>query len=573
MVGSPSVPGAITVYELTGGEIVPITIGQSSVQTTTGTIGALGATITLTAGTNLAAGTAVSVNSAGHAVQTWGPAPNVNGLVKLGEAGISSVNSCVLMLTSTVGIAFLGFSSGALPFTVNLSTGAITLGVLNTDAKLSSVTWSGFAPSGILAGAPTATRLSGTTFAIAYQPEAGGLWTAFGSISGSGAGLAITINAPAEFDTNNFYTNGWAWVTALTATSYVISYGNSAGSNSLNIVGVSVSGTTPSPGTPVNIDPGTGGNITALFLTTTTFLVIWENTSTSFIEAQVGALSGNSITMQGSPAVSAFSIANNGAPGFSALVLSATQVAISAALDTLGPPAYNGGIICLISISGASVSFGATTPAPAAAVMAALDTTHLIVAGGIGVPNTIGSIDNVNVRTFIAPQVYTLTGGAFVPAGASQASQYSALGGVVTQSSSLYIASLSDGLYTWPLVEGDNNGNMSPPFQHYGLLGYWIYPLDSTHVLATLMDTLDNLYARVINTPAFTNAPPIGCVASAVTSGNPATITLSGPCSGFSGLTPGAGYYANGDGTLTTANTGHPMGVAAKSSQLIVSLK
>ena len=66
------------------------------------------------------------------------------------------------------------------------------------------------------------------------------------------------------------------------------------------------------------------------------------------------------------------------------------------------------------------------------------------------------------------------------------------------------------------------------------------------------------------------NGGPIGFVASAVTSGDPATVTLQGVATGFTGLTPGAYYYENGDGTLTTANTGHVAGYALTSSTLSI---
>ena len=106
---------------------------------------------------------------------------------------------------------------------------------------------------------------------------------------------------------------------------------------------------------------------------------------------------------------------------------------------------------------------------------------------------------------------------------------------------------------------------------HYGLLGYWLSPIDSTHALATLLDSNYFLSARVINIEPFTLAVPIGITAAGATSGNPVTVALPGSVvSGLTGGTAGTNAYWNGDGTLTNANTGHLAGTWATSSSLLV---
>ena len=100
--------------------------------------------------------------------------------------------------------------------------------------------------------------------------------------------------------------------------------------------------------------------------------------------------------------------------------------------------------------------------------------------------------------------------------------------------------------------------------------GYWHCTIDSTRAMALLWQTDLTLGVRVIGAVANIGPGPIGCTASAVTNGNPATIVTSGSCAGFTGLTAGVQYYYNGDGTVTSANTGHPAGVAIDSATLLV---
>ena len=116
----------------------------------------------------------------------------------------------------------------------------------------------------------------------------------------------------------------------------------------------------------------------------------------------------------------------------------------------------------------------------------------------------------------------------------------------------------------------DETGLVSPAIQHQYLSNYWVYGLSATKGLATLESGITGNSARVINMPSTVcSAGPIGLSPSAVTRGNPATISLSGSVAGFSGLTAGTQYYVNGDGTRVTANTGHPIGVALDATHML----
>ena len=87
--------------------------------------------------------------------------------------------------------------------------------------------------------------------------------------------------------------------------------------------------------------------------------------------------------------------------------------------------------------------------------------------------------------------------------------------------------------------------------------------------MALLIDGANNFIARVITFEPI-NSTPIGFASSACTATQSCTVTLNGIANGFSGLTAGAHYYIDGDGTLTPGNTGYSAGVALTSSTLLI---
>jgi hypothetical protein len=105
----------------------------------------------------------------------------------------------------------------------------------------------------------------------------------------------------------------------------------------------------------------------------------------------------------------------------------------------------------------------------------------------------------------------------------------------------------------------------------HNVIQYWVFAVSSTTVLAVLWNVDDTISTRIISAVSNLSQGPIGLTASAVSSSGTATIVPPGQvCANLTGLTPGLAYYHNGDGTVTTANTGHLAGTALTSTTLLV---
>lgn len=489
-----------------------------------------GGSVSLTADTDIAAGTSVSVNSAGNAVQTWGPAPNIAGVVSIIPAsligapyfayinpqdathfiGWTTINGAALAAVVACSISGDSISSGTpvvledlslyniIPLSNSLFVGfggepaqviagtisslAITLG---TDIEVSDI---GYGATGI--------ALNSTTFLMA-----GGI-SGPNIQAGTVSGTAITLGTAVNVGTENV---AKPQMVALSASLFVLAYGDGAGSNNLTLVAGTVSGTTITLGTPVATD-----------LTIQQCAGIAKLSATKFV---VLALDGISTSYQ-------------------ALVGS-----VSTTTTTLGAPLAVSGPSAVPPDLGAN---GTDIPHPSIAVV---DATH--VAFGAG-------------KTL--PKIYTVSG--LTLSGPSPSFAVAAIDSVVTAGSLLVVSDTLANVYE----VDQTTGRQSPIFPHVNLSQYGLSPITSTTVLAWFFNNLLDLQTRVITVKPIASAP-IGCVADDVTSGDSATVTLSGACDGFSGLTPGTQYFANGDGTLTSADTGHSIGFAKTATQLIVQPK
>jgi hypothetical protein len=498
-------------------------------------------TITLTADTDIAAGTAVSINSSGHAVQTWGPAPNVANLATLlGGNGVAEPYfQAVLVLNASQSVIFdLGPSdagNGAQPFSI--SSEVITAGVIDTQTPSKSPRSS----TGSVNINQVAAALTGSLFIVAYQDpgNSNNITVAAGSIAAN----VITYGTPVQVAAQALGGNGTLQIFKLDASHFFIISQLNDGSLVANAG--SVSGTTITLGAPQTIAViSTYDNFFASVLSSSAILISYnDSTASNIATLLVATVSGTALTLNATATVS-------GTAGPSAVTaLSATSFGL---ID-------NSATIYAGSISGTTISTGAGVEAGVGSsenLLFALGTSTLV-NFGIGAPNFFSVSGTTVSKT---------SGGALLDNG---------LGGnpinfpAVLSSSMLMF---SDGNFS--IYEQDNTGLVSPPVKHFGLTGYWFYTLDATHALAVLgistgANSPSTYAARVINAEAITPSGPVAFASSAVTSGNSGTFTTSGSVSGFSGLTVGTPYYVNGDGTLTTANTGHKAGVALSATELL----
>ena len=533
-----------------------------------------GNTINLTADTNIAAGSSVSVNSSGHAVQTWGPAPNVADTATLFTGQVPFFGGpLALALSASQFVAFQGnggpiFGPGAVAF--SLSGETISVGTPSV--------------SGGLQNAQSAAALDSSHLVYAYL-DAGNLYVQAGLISENTISLGSAVEASADggsFISNNLRV-GFA---ILSSTKFVLAYSDSAAQN-WYVVGT-VSGTTITLGTPsdTGLPSGVNINLIPIAMSASEVILAWVDNDSNLVTAAVGAVSGTSISL-GTPVTITGAYASASTPGPASspagvygIKLDTTHFCLTYNIAS-GADIYQG-FAAVGSISDTSITFGSqvqvapwwASPPP---IVVALSANELVFYGGSSTP-TVYSLSGTALSLVLAGVAISVPNSAPIPSSnnvAFNANPANLYGG--TNISPLFpplaIAGSSafiweDGL--WNIYGETTAGIISPPVAHPGINNYAFLPISDSQVLALLVDGAANLLARVINFEPINASPPIGFAASAITSGNSGAITISGVASGFSGLTPGDAYYHNGDGSIVTANTGHKAGVALTSSTLLI---
>lgn len=532
----------------------------------------------LTAGTDVAAGSVVSManDGSGNGVQTWGPAPNVDGVVTVfapptifgpNMSGPSQATPGVLDMGSGVYVVFASAplsagkrgSIGDFPATRPITTvsGAVTVGVLNTDSTFAEIC--GYA------------KLSSAAFIYAYT-SAGGVYVNVATLSGSGGSLTIAVGgSPIQIDGASDVTGltgviGSNPLIALTSTLAVLTYWD--GTNTF-AVPLGISGETITPGTPNSNGDTFASPLSAVMLSATEMMLIWAAGSIQAVYASVTASAIDVGSTAAGPDVGLFNAFSNAGVAFAtwteavpgdpantyagravAINFSGTDAAFGSAITAgafWSPNNKTTPFISFLSSTALAFYTGWTTP-----VFAELSGNTLTPTGNerplplvwTGYTNSIAQQDPQGlfgtVPTIFAPPM------------------------AVVDSTNIIF---EDG--EWSLYQCDIDANLSPKIKHEGLLFYAIYPTSPSYVLALLVDYTGATLVRMIGINPISNGP-LGLTAAGASNGDPLAVVTGGECPGFTGLTPGASYFANGDGTLTLGNTGHYIGKAKTPTTMIV---
>ena len=361
---------------------------------------------------------------------------------------------------------------------------------------------------------------------------------------------------------------------ALSSTTFALVYVDNANENWV-VIG-SVSGTTITLGTPVDtsLAGGRGTQVGLIAMSSSQVVLYWIDQSTFELTAVVGTVVSTAVTLA-TPVALSSPVTSASSPAPYGVKVDSTHFCISHPVyaNPSAPSAVYG---VAASIAATVITFGsAEVVIPGwwsgfpliGAFVVALSSSEVAFIAGSTQP-TVASLSGVTLTPTIGetlPIPLALSAAGSPLFGAPYGSTPNWLPMVVVGSVLLWV----DGLFN--LYEGDASGDVSPSIAHPGILFYALLPISSTKAMALLVDGAMNILAHVVNCPAFNTSVAIGCTASAVSSSATATVVTSGQsCSGFSGLMPGAAYYHNGDGTLVTANTGHPAGTALTSSALLV---
>lgn len=520
----------------------------------TGPTGPSSNTITLTAGTDLAAGTAVAINSSGQAVQTWGPAPNVSGVEVL-ISGIISGGPAITSLNMLSSNIFVGWAySLGNPLVASLVAGSIdditlTVGPINTSVvesidfvlpmsssafvvvdqngntaacNISSLNITGGTPIEIGNSSVVAQRLSDTTFVVLLVDGT----VVIGIITID----VISFGTPVSIGN---ISNTAGQIEVLSSTSFVVVFGDANTAGQLTAVVCTVAVDVITVGTPSIITGTSASNFSQPgVISASSFVVGWitngQSNSSATAYAAVATVSDTDIVW-GDPVILSY--------------MSQPPFILQQSSDELS------GQIPFYSV-------------------AVIDSTHI----AFGMGGVLPQICTISGNTLIVPSPIPLdnrgtpsiNGIIFSP---GQSPTSLSINSVVSCGSNIMV---SDGISN--VYEVDNSGNVSLYFEHADLWNYGLSPIDNSHALAWFNDFNANFLARVITYEPITESGPIAFVASDTTMGSDAIIYDSGICPGFTDLIPGQRYFINGDGTITVANSGHLAGVAKSATELIIKL-
>jgi hypothetical protein len=513
---------------------------------------------TLTADETIPANTAVSVNAAGHAVAHWGPAPDIANTATLFSGPQSNVlpvstpsgssQPSILALSST---QFVAFATGTGVKAFSLSGDVITVGPLNNDDNLRF-------PMSLA-------RLDATHFIFEYSDfNTSELSLAVVSVASN----VLTIGTPVVVDANGSSPgqNMRHDLAALDATSFLLTY-KATGGTPTYVVGT-ISGTTITLGAPSTTNfPAGAINFFPLAMSASQAVILWSISSGDIMVADVGAVSGTTLTLSGTP--SALATPTSGDYPMSAAKVDATHFAVGVNTNVA---AQQGQWAAAASISGGVATFGAAVFVNAGwwtfpVFITVLDATHIAFYYNQNAP-TICTLSGTTLTISASPALpiqLPSVGTSVPPIGSTPWVENSFWPPVVSVGANLFF---TDG--DWNIYAENNVGTLSPNIQHLGIVGYAFAPISSTKALALIVDGQSNVLARVLNFSALNASAPVGVTAAGAASSATVTIQNAGKLTGLSGLTPGVTYYSNGDGSLVTVNTGHAMGTALSATELAV---
>jgi hypothetical protein len=316
-----------------------------------------GSNATLTADTNIAAGTGVSINSSGNAAQTWGPAPQVPGTaVTFDGQGSNTIGTLILSPSQFVSfIAGVSAQAGSIDSNNVVSVGAVDTSGPSANAQL----WNGNS------GSVQAAVLSASKFVLAFSdPNTGNLNVVVGSIAAN----VITYGTPVEAVAASITLNPCCLnIFALDASHFALTYQNEL------VIG-SVSGTTITLGSPGEITANVNGNPVALATMDATHILVayQDGNDSNFLKLVVATVSGTDVSFGTPLTISVAQSSGNNA----VMLLSPTQAAVTSYL-------IGGYEVYLVGISGTTLTLGHNASWDQSdgpfGVFAPMDATHFLI--------------------------------------------------------------------------------------------------------------------------------------------------------------------------------------------------
>lgn len=439
--------------------------------------------------------------------------------------------------------------------------------VLNSDGTVSTVTSNNdtTGTATVFRSATTtyiaSAALSATQVVVCYYDGGTGQATAvIGTVSGTSVsfGTAVTLSSGSGVVS-------YISVAALSATSFVVAFYSSTLGNAYGVVG-SVSGTTITVGSRTAFNAAATAFISIAALSSTAVVIAYQDTgNASYGTAIIGTISGTTITF-GSEYV--YSGSANAA--ISVCAMSSTSFLITAAIGAQG-------YVVPGSVSGTAITFGTapsfdTTAAPAYTSIVALTSATFMVAWARGTTDGRAKIGTVSGTTvsFTGASDVVFNAGSTNNVSAAKLSNSQAIVTYSDGGNSFYgtfcTATISGNQITFSSEVVFRSGNTA------NTNGIFCSALTDRYVIS-FADVANSQYGTsLVFQPASSNvANWIGITAQSIANGASGTVTtLSGANTSVSGLTTGATYYLNNDGSLTTTQTAYKAGKALSATSLLI---
>ena len=502
---------------------------------------------------SVTAGNAVTLSSANAGTIGGAFAPLIN---FAGQASFSASTNAVaasaasnamvaVSLSSTLGVAVYKDSANSNHMTAAALTISGTTVTAGTPVQLSASTTAGF----------VVIALNSTTFVVSYQDSTNTAkqTVVVGTISGTTITAGTPVNFSASVNSVLATTGIPAIIVPVSSTQFVIGISDSTNANKITIFSATVATTVPTFGSGVVVGTTTNRGFFISALDATHFVVNYSDSANTNLQTTIcGLLTGTTVTFP--------SAAVAQAAGGSSAGQSITSTALSSSAFVIGWSSASGAFVAAGTVSGTTVTMGANAQLGAATGafwqgygnfyggLLSLDATHIIATTTTG-----------GVSQLWAASIATTTVTFGTPATIAAASQIVAMTSsfVIGAGSLLSEASISGTAVT-------SASRVAPAYISY------VTPLSSTAVLAVEGGTLGS-FAYIVTPTAFVASYGIlGIAQTSAAAGARATVAVDGIASGFTGLTVGTQYYANGDGSLTSTSTGWLLGTAISATQILM---
>lgn len=519
----------------------------------------VGQAFTVDPNSTVTAGNAVTLSSAnsGKIAGAFAPLINFAGQVNFSAstnapATTAASNKMVaVMLSSTLGVAvFTDSTNSSSMRAVALSISGTTV-TAGTPVQLSASTTAGF----------VVIALNSTTFVVSYQDSTNTAkqTVVVGTISGTTVTAGTPVSFSASVNSVLATTGIPAIIVPVSSTQFVIGISDSTNANKITIFSATVATTVPTFGSGVVIGTTTNRGFFISALDSTHFVVNYSDSANSNLQSTIcGLLTGTVVTFP-----SAAVTPQGGGGGSSAgIAISSTPLSSSAFVIAWSSP--SGAFVSAGTVSGTTITLGA--------INQLVGTTATIFKGFGNSYGSILSLDSTHIAaitsTSAAIQLWVASiSGTTVTLGSGAALAASSAQIVAPSSSSVVTGALNTTPFSEASVSG-TTATVSP--QITLLLATYIAPISSTAVLGVGGGTTGSFAYIITPTSFVANYGVLGIAQSSAAAGANAAVATDGIASGFSGLTPGTPYYANGDGSLTANNTGWLLGTAIAPTQLLM---